>query len=111
MNYSELHRIITQCKKSSRNVSELNKKTALDFYASHRIMLSLPFKKYVKNMYLQSTLGVAYEEYVREQHALGNRVLSQSAVYRCIKGNVSMRRRVPFKDCQCDDCLNHWFTC
>ena len=58
-------------------------------------------------MYLQSTLGIAYEEYAREQHALGNRVLSQSAVYRCIKGKVRMRRRVPFKDCQCDDCLNH----
>ena len=34
-------------------------------------MLSLPFKKYVENMYLRSTLGVAYEEYVRKQHALG----------------------------------------
>ena len=61
MNYSELHRIITQCQKSSRNVSELNKKTALDFYPSHRITLCLPFKKYVKNIYLQSTLGTAYE--------------------------------------------------
>ena len=107
MNYSELHHIITQCKHSGRNVSELNKKNALEFYASHRITLSLPFKKYAKNMYLRSTLGVAYEEYVRKQHALGNRVLSQSAVYRCIKGKVRMRRRVPFKDCQCDECLNH----
>ena len=76
---------------SSRNVSELNKKTALNFYTSHRIMLSLPFKKYVKNVYLQSTLGIAYEEYAMEQHALGNRVLLQSAVYRCIKRKVRMR--------------------
>ena len=86
MNYSELHHMITQCQKSSRNVCELNKKVALDFYTSHRITLSLPFKKYAKNLYLQSTLGVAFEEYVREQHALVNRVLSKSAVYRCIKG-------------------------
>ena len=77
LNYSELHHIITQHKQRSRNVSELNKKNALEFYASHRIMLSLPFKKYVKNMYLWSILGVAYEEYVRKQHALGIRVLSQ----------------------------------
>ena len=27
-------------------------------------------------------------------------------MYKCIKGKVQMRR-VPFKDCQCDDCLNH----
>ena len=107
MNYSEMHCIITQHKKSSRNVSELNKKTALDFYASHRITLSLPYKKYVKNLYLQSTLGVANKEYVIEQHALRNRVLSQSAVYRSIKGKVRTRRRVPFKDCQCDHCMNH----
>ena len=107
MNYSELHHIITQHKYSGRNVSELNKKNALEFYASHIIMVSLLFKKYVKNMYLWSTLGVAYEEYVRKQHGLGNRVVSQSAVYRCIKGKVRMGRRVPFKDCQCDECLNH----
>ena len=44
MNYSELHHILTQCKDSGRNVSELNKKNALEFYASHRITLSLPFK-------------------------------------------------------------------
>ena len=88
-------------------MSELNKKNTLEFYASHRIVLLLPFKKYVKNKYLWSTLGVAYEEYVRKQHALGNRVLLQSAVLRCIKGKFRMRRRVPFKDCQCDECLNH----
>ena len=96
-----------QCKHSGRNVSELNKKNALEFYASHRIRLSLPFKKYAKNMHLRSTLGVAYEEYARKHHALGNRVLSQSAVYRYIKGKVRTRRRVPFKDCQIDECLNH----
>ena len=107
MNSSELHRIITLCKHSGRNVSEFNKKNSLEFYASHRIMLSLPFKKYAKNIYLRSTLGVAYEEYARKEHALGNRVLSQSAVYRCIKAKVRMRRRAPFKDCQCDECLNH----
>ena len=50
-------------------MSELNKKNALEFYASHRITLSLPFKKYVKNMYLRSTLGAAYEEYARKHHA------------------------------------------
>ena len=88
-------------------MSELNKKNALEYYASHRTTLSLPFKKYVKNMYLQSTLGVAYKEYARKQHAHGNRVFLQSAVYRCIKGKVRMRRRVLFKDCQCDECLNH----
>ena len=66
INYSELYCIITQCTKSRRIVSDSNKKTALDFYASHRMKLSLPYKKYPKNMYLRSTLGVAYEEYVGE---------------------------------------------
>ena len=92
-------------------MSELNKETALDFYASHRITLSLTFKKYAKNMYLWSTLGLTYEKYVREQHALRNGMLLLSAVYKCIKGKIRVRRRVLFKDCQCDDCLNHGLFC
>ena len=67
-------------------MSELNKKTALDFYTSHRITLCLPFKKYAKNMYLRSTLGIAYKEYAREQHALGNRVLSELQCISVLRG-------------------------
>ena len=52
-------------------------------------------------------LSVAYEEYVEEQKRLGCRVLSQAAVYRCLKRDFRVRQKVPFKECLCDTCVNN----
>ena len=52
-------------------------------------------------------MAVAYDKYVREQLKLGFKVLSQSSVYRSIKGKFQTRRRIPFKDTQCTDCVNN----
>ena len=60
-----------------------------------------------KFYYLRTSLAVAYDTYVREQLKLGFKVLSQSSVYRSIKGKFRTRRRIPFKDTQCTDCVNN----
>ena len=44
--------------------------------------------------------------YAKEQMKLGFRVLSQSSVYRCLKGRFCVRKKIPFKDTQCEDCVN-----
>ena len=69
--------------------------------------MQLPFKRYSKFYYLHTSLAVAYDTYVREQLKLGFKVLSQSSVYRSIKGKFRTRRRIPFKETQCTDCVNN----
>ena len=69
--------------------------------------MQLPFKRYPKFYYLCTSLAVAYDTYAREQLKLGFKVLSQSSVYRSIKGKFKTRRRIPFKDIQCSDCVNN----
>ena len=44
--------------------------------------------------------------YAKEQMKLGFRVLSQSSVYRCLKGKFCVRKKIPFKDTQCANCVN-----
>ena len=34
-------------------------------------------------------------------------VLSQSSVYRCLKGRFHVRKKIPIKDTQCADCVNN----
>ena len=69
--------------------------------------MQLPFKRYSKFYYLRTSLAVAYDTYAREQLKLGFKVLSQSSVYRSIKGQFRTRRRIAFKDTQCTDCVNN----
>ena len=35
------------------------------------------------------------------------RVLPRTSVYECLKGKFRVRKKIPFKDCQCDTCLNN----
>lgn len=94
---NELHR---------RRLKIADKSNVVKFFSSNRVSSQLPFKKYAKNFYLRSTLAVAYSEYVKNQKVLGDRVLSKSSVYRCLKGKFRTRRKIPFKDCQCTYCVN-----
>lgn len=105
--YTTLHRLIKIQEKSVRRVSDLDVQNVRKFYKNSRISMQLPYKKYAKFYYLRSPLAVAYEEYAREQNALNCRVLSKSAVYRCLKGIFRVRKRIPFKECLCDVCLNN----
>ena len=34
-------------------------------------------------------------------------VLSKTSVYKCLKGKFKVRKKIPFKDCQCNTCLNN----
>ena len=92
---------------SVRKVSQLNVQNVLKFYKNSRISMQLPYKRYAKYYYLRSPLAVAYEEYVKEQTQLNCRVLSKTAVYGCLKGVFRVRKKVPFKQCLCDICVNN----
>ena len=81
-----------------RSLSNSSKANIVKCYRSNTISMQLPFKRYSK--------FVAYDTYAREQLNLGFKVLSQSSVYRSIKGQFRTRRRIPFKDTQCTDCVN-----
>ena len=69
--------------------------------------MQLPFKKYAKFYYLRTSLAVAYDSYAREQMKLGFAVLSQSSVYRCLKGKFHIRKKIPFKDTQCAENISN----
>ena len=56
--------------------------------------------------FLHTSLAVAYVMYAKEQMKHGFMVLSQSSVYRCLKGRFCVRIKIPFKDTQCADCVN-----
>ena len=107
MQYSHLHRLLSISQKPhARSLSNLSKAHIVKFYRSNKISMQLPFKRYSKFYYLCTLLAVAYDRYAREQLKLGFKVLSQSSVYRSIKGRFRTRRRIPFKDIQCTDCVN-----
>ena len=108
MQYSHLHRLLSISQKPhSRSLSNSSKANIVKFYRSNKISMQLPFKRFSKFYYLHTSLAVAYDMYAREQLKLGFKVLSQSSVYRSIKGKFRTRRRIPFKDTQCTDCVNY----
>ena len=108
IHYTTLQRWMTFKESTSvRKVSDLNVENVRKFFTNSRISLQLPYKRYAKYYYLRSPLAVAYEEYVREQTKLNCRVLSKSAVYKCLKGVFRVRKKIPFKECLCDICVNN----
>ena len=74
-------------------MSDVNVENVRNFFKNSRISLQLPYKRHAKYYYLRSPLAVAYEEYVLEQTKLNCRVLSKSAVYRCLKGQFRVRKK------------------
>ena len=108
MQYSHLHRLLSISRKPhARLLSNSSKANIVKFYRSNKISMQLPFKRYSKFYYLCTSLAVAYNMYAREQLRLGFKVLSKSSVYRSIKGQFRTRRRIPFKDTQCTECVNN----
>ena len=95
LHYSQLHSLLS-CKKN--HMAEL----------CHNVQrkMQLPYKRYEKLHFLRTSLAVAYEMYTKEQMKLGFMVLSQSSVYRCLKARFRVRKKIPFKDTQCADCVN-----
>ena len=87
MQYSHLHRLLSISQKPhASSLTKSSKANIVKFYKSNKISMQLPFKRYSKFYYLRTSLAVAYNTYVREQLKLGFKVLSQSSVYRSIKG-------------------------
>ena len=109
MHYSTLYRLLTLCEKSVRVVTEENRKDAIDFYMKSQITQELLYKWFHDQYFMRAPLAVAYEQYVREAKRVGDRVLSKMSVYQCLRddGRFKCRNKIPYKDCECDTCLNN----
>ena len=107
MYYSQLHSLLS-CKKKPHGQSLLQctKKNVTNCYLGNKISQQLPYNRYKKLHFLCTSLAVAYEMYAKELMKLGFKVLSESSVYRCLKGRFCVRKKIPFKDTQCADCVN-----
>ena len=107
MHYSQLYSLLTSKRKPhGRAMLHGAKKNVVNCYLSNKISQQLPYKRLKKVHFLRTSLAVAYEMYAKEQMKLGFRVLSQSLVYRYLKGRFRIRKKIPFKDTQCADCVN-----
>ena len=107
MHYSQLYSLLTSKRKPhGRAMSHGAKKNVVNCYLSNKISQQLPYKRFEKVHFLRTSLAVAYEMYAKEQMKLGFRVLSQRSVYRCLKGRFRIRKKIPFKDTECADCVN-----
>ena len=107
MQYSHLHSLLKCRQKHGRALSKTAKENVIKSYSSTNMSMQLPFKKYSKFYYLRTSLALAYDSYAREQMKLGFAVLSQSSVYRCLKGKFRIRKKIPFEDTQCAECVNN----
>ena len=107
MHYSQLHSLLSSKNKPhGRALSQCAKENVIKCYFGNKISQQLPYKRFKKLHFLCTSLAVAYEMYAKEQMKLGFRVLSQSSVYRCLKGRFRVRKKILFKDTQCADCVN-----
>ena len=107
MHYSQLYSLLTSKRKPhGRAMLHGAKKNVVNCYLSNKISQQLPYKRFEKVHFLRTSLAVAYEMYAKEQMKLGFRILSPSSVYRCLKGRFRIRKKIPFKDTQCADCVN-----
>ena len=107
MHYSELHSLLSSKRKPhGQALSQCSKKNVIKCYLGNKISQQLPYKRFKKLHFSCTSLAVAYETYTKEQMRLGFRVLSQSSVYRCLKQRFHVRKKIPFKDTQCADCVN-----
>ena len=107
MHYSQLHSLLSSKKEThGQALSQCAKKNVIKCYLGNKISQQLPYKRFEKLHFLRTSLAVAYKMYAKEQMRLVSRVLSQSSVYRCLKRRFHVRKKVPFKDTQCADCVN-----
>ena len=106
MHYSHLHSLLSCKKNHMADLSQCAKKNVINCYLGNKISQQLPYKWYEKLHFLHTSFGVAYEMYAKEQMKLGFKVLSESSVYKCLKGRFCVRKKIPFKDTQCADCVN-----
>ena len=94
MHYSQLHALLSFLKKPHGSaLSQCAKKNVINCYLGNKISQQLSYKRYEKLHFLCTSLAVAYEMYTKEEMKLGFRVLSQSFVYRCLKGRFRVCKK------------------
>ena len=68
--------------------------------------MKIPYKRFTKYFYLRESKKETYKAYAKEQEQLGLRILSESAMYKCLPKNVCSQKYIPFMECLCVKCLN-----
>ena len=82
-----------KCMKNMLKFNEHVKQLKEKYYLGNKISQQLPYKRYEKLHFLHTSLAVAYDIYAKEQMKLGFKVLSESSVYRCLKGIFHIRKK------------------
>jgi hypothetical protein len=108
MTYSELHRYSSVLSKANeKSVMKSDLLAVEQFLNKSNVSQPIPYKKYANKRYLRQSLQETYKMYVGEQKLLGNRVLSKTAMYNAKPKHIKCMGKIPFRDCQCSDCVNH----
>jgi hypothetical protein len=92
--------------KGTRLITETQKKAVVDTFTRNDISMKLPYRRQARNYYMRSALEPAYDTYAAEQKALNQRVLSISSVVRCLPKGMKAMKKVPYRHCLCETCLN-----
>lgn len=90
-------------------VSAINAANCVSHFRQVGVSMQLPYKRFAHLTYLRSALSRAYEEYVIQQRNLGQRVLSLSAVRRCLPKTFRPMKKTPYRQCLCCICLNYHY--
>ncbi len=89
-----------------RNVTPKDRDEVSKFIHRGDVSMRLPYKRQAKNVYMRSAMLTAYKQYTKEQSMLGNQVLGLTSFYLALPKQLKYMHDVPFRNCQCEDCLN-----
>jgi len=92
--------------KATRYVTGQQQTDAVDTWCRSDSAIKLPYKRYAHNVYARTTFEQTYDRYSSEQAALGKRVLGRATVKKYLPKNFKPMHKVPYKECQCDQCVN-----
>ena len=108
MCYSAVHRILNpkSSKGGVRKISEVNKLSVYEVIYRTTHSMKIPYRRFTKYFYLWESIKETYKTYAKEQEQLGLRILSESAMYKCLPKNVRSQKYIPFMECLCVKCLN-----
>ena len=86
MCYSELHRILNpkSSKGDMRKISEVNKLSVCEVIYRTTHSMKIPYRRFTKYFYWWECIKETYKAYAKEQEQLGLRILSESAMYKCL---------------------------
>ena len=92
---------------AKRYVTPADKAEIASLYVRSDIALQLGWKKYCTKWYVRTRLEDVVATYQEERREAGKRVWKRSTILKYRPKNVKCMGKTPYKECQCDDCVNY----